>query len=259
MGRKSVRTEQAAGAQVVDSDDAEGGEQHPVEIGMEERDLAKLREQLKKTGKISIPEPNMQTMTINIEGDAPLVMHRFAEKAKKEIEKKQAQRSSMGRKGGAKEARNPQQEYEQAAYQTKDGWYGIPTTAFRASMIRACATTEFAMTVAKLGVCKVLPDGFDKRDGTPLVRISKGKPRMHDGIVRLQGRSSDMRYRPMWEPGWAATVRVRFDADMFEPKDVVNLLHRAGLQVGILEGRPSSPRSCGMDWGTFQVKQGFAN
>jgi len=50
-------------------------------------------------------------------------------------------------------------------------------------------------------------------------------------------------------------VRIRFDQDTFSLQDVVNLLSRAGMQVGIGEGRPASKKSkCGMGWGMFRVK-----
>jgi hypothetical protein len=52
---------------------------------------------------------------------------------------------------------------------------------------------------------------------------------------------------------WSATLRVKFDADQFTVTDVVNLLSRAGGQVGIGEGRPDSKESAGMGWGTFRI------
>jgi hypothetical protein len=35
----------------------------------------------------------------------------------------------------------------------------------------------------------------------------------------------------------------------------MNLFLRAGLQVGIGEGRPNSPNSFGLGWGRFEVKE----
>jgi hypothetical protein len=56
----------------------------------------------------------------------------------------------------------------------------------------------------------------------------------------------------MWRE-WSAVVGIEFDADMITPESIVNLLDRAGRQVGICEGRPFSKDSCGMGWGTFEV------
>jgi len=58
----------------------------------------------------------------------------------------------------------------------------------------------------------------------------------------------------MWREGWEAVVHITFDADMLTATDVANLLSRAGMQVGIGEGRPDSKSSCGMGWGTFAVR-----
>jgi hypothetical protein len=59
----------------------------------------------------------------------------------------------------------------------------------------------------------------------------------------------------MWRE-WSATLRIQFDADQFQTSDVANLLARAGLQVGIGEGRPDSKKSAGMGFGQFEVVNG---
>jgi hypothetical protein len=64
---------------------------------------------------------------------------------------------------------------------------------------------------------------------------------------------ADIRVRPMWRK-WALNVVLRFDADQFTTSDVVNLLSRAGEQVGIGEGRPFSKSSNGLGFGTFTVE-----
>jgi hypothetical protein len=108
----------------------------------------------------------------------------------------------------------------------------------------------FVMTRAKLSVF-VEPDGFDRNDGTPLVRIV-GEPHIHEASVRNESGVADIRWRPMWNE-WSAVVRVTWDEDQFSATDVMNLMLRAGLQVGIGEGRPSSPNSMGLGWGRFEV------
>ena len=60
--------------------------------------------------------------------------------------------------------------------------------------------------------------------------------------------------RPMWNTGWEAVVRITFDADKFSRTDVGNLLQRAGMQVGIGEGRQSSRMCVGVGWGAFAIK-----
>jgi hypothetical protein len=59
----------------------------------------------------------------------------------------------------------------------------------------------------------------------------------------------------MWEPGWEAIVRIHYDADRFTVQDVANLLLRAGMQVGVGEGRMSSPHCVGLNWGCFTLAE----
>ena len=132
----------------------------------------------------------------------------------------------------------------------KGGWIGIPAPAFRNACIDACRLVGFKMTHAKLSVF-IEADGIDVGDGTPLVRIV-GEPRVHESSVRNESGVADIRWRPMWET-WSAAVRVTCDEDQFSATDVMNLMLRAGLQVGIGEGRPNSPNSNGLGWGRFEV------
>lgn len=96
-------------------------------------------------------------------------------------------------------------------------------------------------------------DGFDRTDGTPLVKITKGKPKYCEHPVRLASGVIDLRARAMWMPGWRAMLRIRYDADMLKRSDIVNLVARLGIQVGIGEGRNDSKNSCGMGWGMFAL------
>ena len=89
--------------------------------------------------------------------------------------------------------------------------------------------------------------------GRALSQIGRLLKTTFNAAVRLESGVMDIRARPMWNPGWTATVRIRFDADILSLKDVYNLLYRAGLQVGILEGRPDSSKSVGQGWGTFDL------
>ena len=137
-------------------------------------------------------------------------------------------------------------------YLSTEGWHGIPSISFRKAMVSACRVCGYQMTKGKLALfCEA--DGFDS-EGTPLVKITKGEPHRHDGYGRIADGGIDVNVRPMWDAGWEAVVRIRYDADMFSQSDVINLLARAGMQVGVGEGRPDSKESCGCGWGTFRIK-----
>ena len=199
-----------------------------------------------------IQPPKMVTGVFTIIGDAPLVMNAFSQKARNQIRATQ-EAGSTRKKGQKREGKNFQECYEGSMHKTPDGWVGIPASAFRNAMISACRMAGFKMTHAKLSI-KVIADGFDVTDGTPLVRITKGEPSYVEHYVRNETGVVDLRARAKWNPGWETDVKVQFDGDQFTLDDVTNLLMRAGMQVGLLEGRPDSKKSAGMGWGTFVLK-----
>jgi hypothetical protein len=203
------------------------------------------------TERLVISEPNLEIGKFRVRGDAMFVQHRFSQKAKLAIKERQ-EAGSTGKKGKKKEKKDFQALYEGAMYRGEKGEYGIPCSAFRSAMISACRMAGFQMTRAKLSIF-VVPDVIDATDGTQLVKITKGKPEYREDHVRLATGVVDVSPRPAWAPGWEAEVTVRYDADQFTASDVANLLMRAGLQVGVGEGRPDSKNSAGMGWGTFEV------
>ena len=77
---------------------------------------------------------------------------------------------------------------------------------------------------------------------------------MLESMVRIGGiqKTVDIAVRPQWLE-WGARLRFRYDADQFSASDVVNLISRAGQQVGICEGRPDSSSSTGCGWGVFEI------
>jgi len=200
---------------------------------------------------VRVTRPRLRPAMIPIVGISPYVQHAFSEKQRKQMEETQR----AGQQSRGKKVRQPKDfdaVYEAAKHISKEGWLGIPAPAFRNAMISACKLVGIVMTRAKLSVF-VEADGIDKNDGTPLVRII-GEPRIHQATVRNETGVADIRWRPMWEE-WSAHVKIRWDEDQFSANDVVNLMMRAGLQVGIGEGRPDSPNSNGLGWGRFEVQE----
>jgi hypothetical protein len=213
----------------------------------------------KKEVNVKIQPPKFGNTKLTIVGTAPLVINAFPAKAREEMRQKQ-EKGSQANKDKTRDAKDFKKCYEDAMHTSKDGWRGIPAPAFRAAMISACRVVGFKMTLAKLSIF-VQPDGFDVVDGTPLVQITKGEPKYVEHAVRNATGVVDIRPRPMWDEGWEAEVTMRWDTEQFSLSDVINLLNRAGMQVGVGEGRPDSKNSAGMGWGTFMVRpqKGDAN
>lgn len=195
--------------------------------------------------------------TFTIRGDAPMVQNRFSQKALRIME--DAQRE--GAKAKNKKTREPKdfEELFRLASHRIDGGqykgrYGIPANGLRAAMIRACKLAGFDMTTAR---CTVFVEADGKGDdGTPLVVIDCEEPEQTIMAAPNSGpgRKMDLRSRPMFAKGWTADVTIKFDSDQFSTTSIANLLHRAGQQVGICEGRPMSRQGGpGMGWGTFVV------
>lgn len=207
----------------------------------------------KKTETITITPPNFETIEVWIRGTAPLVVHKFSRKAKEAIRARQEAGSTAG-KNRKKEAKDFVECFNGARHISADGWDGIHAAAFRSACVSACRLVGFKMSLAKLGIF-VLADGLDNDEGTPLVRIYGGAPKMLESMVRVGSgkmQTVDISVRPQWLD-WGARLRVRFDADLFTRNEIANLISRAGMQVGVGEGRPDSKTSDGMGWGTFEI------
>lgn len=206
---------------------------------------------VKQEAVVTIQAPRFERAEFHIIGTAPYVQCKFSEKARQEMHDKHAAGSTSA-KGKKREPKDFDAAYRAATHRDADGHCGIPAPAFRNALISACRVVGFAMTRAKLSLF-VEADTFDADDGTPLVFISP-EPHYSELAVRNETGVPDLRARPMWDPGWRATVRVSWDADQFTLDDVSNLLLRAGMQVGVGEGRPDSKRSAGMGWGVFRIE-----
>lgn len=229
-----------------------GRRRPPIEVKAELRDLGLFDpdENGKSTGRVNISPPKFEVAGVTIQGTTPLVLHKFSQKVQASIRATQ-EAGSQSRKGKTRQARDFDENYENARHKAVEGWDGIPASAFRNALISACRTVGFKMTIAKMSLF-VLADGFDE-SGTGLVRITKGEPRCDIRPGRNANGGIDLRARPMWQEGWEARLTLRWDSDQFSANDVINLLARAGQQVGVGEGRPDSKMSAGCGWGEFQV------
>jgi hypothetical protein len=204
------------------------------------------------TTTVSIKPPNFGLAQFRIRGLTPLVIHRFSAKTKQEMKQKmETGKAAASRKN--REAKSTDDLFQEARYVAREGWDGIHAGAFRAALISACRLVGFKMTLAKLSVF-IVPDGVDaKEPQIPLVRIHAKASKQED-VARVETGQPYVTVRAAYHD-WAADLRLRWDADQFTLSDLSNLLARAGMQVGIGEGRPDSKNSAGMGWGLFQIEE----
>lgn len=199
---------------------------------------------------VTIKAPDFRRVELNIRGTSPLVINRFSQKAM-EIMREAQEAGSAAKTRRTREAKDFDALYEGAKHVSDDGWEGIHAAAFRNAAISACRICGYKMTHAKLAFM-VIQDGFDRVDGAPLVRLTEGEAVPWTVPVRNQTGVADLRCRPMYRE-WAATLRIRYDAGALSDSDVVNLIARVGMQVGIGEGRPDSKESAGLGFGLFEI------
>jgi hypothetical protein len=202
------------------------------------------------TEVITISPPKFGIMEVSIRGTAPFMQNRFSKKAAEMMKEKMLLGSQAG-KGRKREPRNFEEDFRQAFHNCDKGWTGIPAAAFRNACIDVCRMVGYKMTHAKMSVF-IEHDGLDVVDAAPLVQLIAGEPEVSEMAVRNATGVADIRVRPLWRE-WGANLRIKYDADQFSASDIANLISRAGMQVGVGEGRPFSKSSNGLGFGTFEI------
>lgn len=203
-----------------------------------------------KPAKVMISPPKFSYASAKIKGTAPFMSNAMSSEARAKMRAGQ----EMGTQArGMQRKRDPKDftaQFKGALHVSSDGWFGIPCSAFRAAMIEACKTVGFPMTKAKLYIF-IEPEGVDRDTGEGLVRIH-GEPIQDERIGKLASGVADILTRARFDK-WHAEVRLKWDSDALRTVDIINLLARAGVHVGVGAGRPGSKNSSGIGMGTFEV------
>jgi hypothetical protein len=175
---------------------------------------------------------DIQGLEVPIVGTAPLIMHRFAEKARKQIEDKQQKKASA-----PKEARDPAQDVRDSCHVIKGTAmepgcvYGIPAVAFKGAAVSACTHVDMTKVFAR-GAFFV-----DSEPGTDLVPIEFDHVVERCDFVTVGMGTRDLRYRPEFH-GWRAVLKIRYNASSISPDQIVNLINLAGFSCGVGDWRP---------------------
>lgn len=194
---------------------------------------------------IVIPKPHVINLRFRIRGITPLVMCRFDQKVRNEMEAK-----TEGRARLKKQPKNPEEEFNAARWLSTDGWDGIHAAGIRAAVISAARSVEgLTMTSLKQGVF-IRADGYSD-DHTPLVKII-GKPKKYSAMCRTTTGVAYPRHRPMYQP-WEAVVNMQVNGHLLSAEAAANLLSLAGQFCGLGEWRPTAPKSMTGDFGRFEI------
>lgn len=208
---------------------------------------------------ISIPEIRLERHTLYVVGNAPLIVHAFAEKSRKQMLDKQMKTAKGGR-----DARDPYAEVEAARYTLPDGTDGFPAVAFKSAAVTACTSLSDVTKVAARQAFRV--EGVSMNSGgvlsgayvrTALVPLVAHPPTIREDVVRLSGpsRSAEMRYRPEYS-AWGVELSVVLNPQVVSIGQLATMFQAAGHGVGVGEFRPERDGDCG----TFDVvsQQDFA-
>ena len=183
-------------------------------------------------------------VAVRIVGLTPLIVHRFDEKAKKQMLDAQVKTSVKAKRA----PQDPEAEFEASRYRLDDGRDGLPAVAFKSALIGAARLFDGVTMTQLKSVVHVAGEGSQQ-----LVAID-GEPRMREDVVRVGMGTANLRYRAEYWP-WAAWLIVSHVPTLISADSVLSLVNAAGMG-GVGEWRPSAPKSLTGSYGTFEVEVG---
>ena len=190
---------------------------------------------------ISLTPIRRKTIYVEVEGITPLIVHRFSEKAKRQMLEDQVKTKAKAKR----DPQDPDKEFNAARYLMEDGRDGFPAVGFKAAIVGAARLFEgLTMTMLKQSIY-VTGEGSDQL--IPIV----GDPRMREDVTRVGMGTANLRYRPEYWP-WSAVLPVSFIPTQIDAESVLALVDAAGMG-GVGEWRPSAPKSATGSYGQFRV------
>lgn len=191
------------------------------------------------TPTIALRRIERAQIVVPIQGTAPLIVHRFDEKAKEMMLEAQQQKTRT-----KKAAKDPVACYKASMYRFTDGGHGFPAVGFKAAMVDSARLFDGVKMTELRAALTVIGDGPEQ-----LIRITSDTPRMREDTVRVGMGTADLRYRAEYWP-WSAELTINFVPSMLSAESVVAIVDAAGIG-GIGEWRPSKAKTG--SYGTFEV------
>lgn len=210
---------------------------------------------------IEIKPIDIQTITVRIQGTSPLIMHKWSEKAKREMLEKQMATTKVKSKH---EPKNPVADFISSAYWltpeptegTEEAFeeavangarWGFPVTAIKQAAIMAASRNEIDIKTTTLRGAF-----FIKGEGSDMLAEVKGcVPKMREDMVRVGGisKTADIRHRAEFDD-WYMDLEIQWNKNGPVSIDqIINLINLGGFTNGIGEWRPEKDGS----YGTFRV------
>ena len=215
----------------------------------------------KKTEVVEIKPIEMRKVKIRIEGDTPLIMHAWDDKAKREM--LEAQQGK--KKGKQKDPKNPVNAFVQSMYwlegkpemdchtdeiecqkmftEAIEGGarFGFPVTAFKQAAISAAYRMGWSKDKVSLQGAFFLEDTQDD-----MLEIKGDAPVMREDMVRIGMGTADIRYRGEFR-NWYAEAIVTYNANgQYDLNSIINMINAGGTYCGIGEWRVEKSGQNGM-------------
>lgn len=181
------------------------------------------------TAATEIRAIDVERILVPVVGTAPLIVHKWSEKAKRQMLDAQ-----QGRKA-PKDVRDPEADYRESLYRTGDGGFGVPVLAFKAATVGAARFFGKAVKMTELRQFMFFR-GVPSDDKAMILTPITGEPRMREDMVRV-GMGTDLRYRGEFLD-WSAVLDVTYVKTALSRDSVLSLIDAGGLGVGICEWRP---------------------
>lgn len=198
-------------------------------------------------------EPKTEQLIVPLIGTSPLIVHRFSEKAKKEMLEKQTKTAR-----GQKEARDPAAEAAAGEHLLPSGRPGFPVVGFKAALVDAARTVAgFKMTEIRQAVAvhgepsapvATAFEGALTRDMLCEIVVPPSERNIREDVVKIAMGTSMLRYRYEYAR-WATLLHVTYNAEFMSEDQLAQIIYEAGSAVGVGEWRPER----GGIYGTFRI------
>lgn len=207
-----------------------------------------------KTEPMDIPELKTKKAHISIVGTKPIIVHKFSEKARKEILDKCMQVPKSG-----KEPKNPNMEFMQSLHWItpmpteftdeafeqaleKGAKFGFPATGVKQSAVSAAyrgGVTKDKVSI--YGAFHIL--------GGELIEI-KGIPIKREDYAVINNGAPEIRYRAEF-PEWEMDFDITYNSSVFSLEQIITFFNMGGFVVGIGDWRIEKAG----EFGAYEVKE----
>lgn len=195
---------------------------------------------------IEIRPVELETVSLKIVGDTPLIMHAWSEKAKREMLEKQMKVT----KTKGRDAKNPVEDFIRSMYwltdmptdMSEEGFekaikegarFGFPVTAFKQAAISA--SYRMGWSKDKMSLRGVF---FIEGDENQMIEIHSDTPIMREDMVKVGMGTADIRYRGEFR-NWWADLKITYNKNgQYSLEQIVNIVNAGGFVCGIGEWRP---------------------